>query len=207
VNLNWLKNLPSLQRNLIGGALVAIVLGLVVYFGYLPRAREVDTLKADLAQINSEVTIYQAKVKKLDTLLAENERLQRELTEMRRQLPEGHEVADLLKQVSDAGAGAGLVFRLWRPGPATVNASGLYQELPVEVEVAGGYHQVGVFFEKVAHLDRIVNVGDVEMKPDNTGGLITRLTATAFAAVPADYVPPDAQNQGKPGAKPRKKRT
>ena len=96
MNLNWLKNLPALQRNLIGGALVAIVLGLVVYFGYLPRSREVDSLKADLAQINSEVSIYQAKVKKLDELLAENDRLQRLLVEQRRQLPEEHEVADLL---------------------------------------------------------------------------------------------------------------
>lgn len=206
MNLNWLKNLPALQRNLIGGALVAIVLGLVVYFALLPRVRQVDSLKADLAQINSEVTIYRAKVKKLDALLAENERLQHQLAEMRRQLPEEHEVADLLKQVSDAGAGAGLVFRLWRPGATRVNDSGLYQELPVEVEVSGGYHQVGVFFEKVARLDRIVNIGDVQMQPDNAGGLVTHMTATAFAALPPDYVPPDAK-AGKPGAKRGKKRT
>ena len=205
MNLNWLKNLPALQRNLIGGALVAIALGLVVYFGYLPRAHEVDSLKADLAQINSEVSIYQAKVKKLDELLAENDRLQRQLVEQRRQLPEEHEVADLLKQVSDAGASAGLVFRLWRPSPPKINPSQLYQELPVEVEVAGGYHQVGVFFEKVARLDRIVNITDVQMAPDNTGGLVTKLTATAFAALPPDYVPPDPK-AAKPAGKQLKKR-
>jgi len=205
MNLNWLKNLPALQRNLIGGAVVAILLGLVVYFAYLPRAREVDSLKADLAQINSEVSIYQAKVKKLDDLLAENDRLQSQLIEQRRQLPEEHEVADLLKQVSDAGASAGLVFRLWRPGAPKINPSQLYQELPVEVEVSGGYHQVGVFFEKVAHLDRIVNITDVQMAPDNTGGLVTKLTATAFAALPPDYVPPDPK-AAKPAGKQLKKR-
>jgi type IV pilus assembly protein PilO len=186
VNLNWLKNLPAMQRNLIGGALVAIVLGLVVYFGYLPKAQRVDSLKADLAQINSEVTIYRAKVKKLDDLLAENKRLQERLAEQRRQLPEQNEVADLLRQVTEAGAGAGLEFRLWRPGSPTANPSGLYLELPVAVEVSGTYHQVGVFFEKVAQLDRIVNISDIEMQPEKGGGLVATFTATAFAALPPE---------------------
>jgi type IV pilus assembly protein PilO len=191
VNLNWLKNLPALQRNILGGALVFVALSAMVYFAYLPRARQVDSLKADLAQLGSEVAIYQAKVKKLDELLRENKRLQHQLAEQRRQLPEGHEVAELLKQVSDAGVGAGLVFRLWRPGAPVANPSGLYQELPVQVEVAGGYHQLGVFFERVAHLDRIVNITDLRLAPGQGGALTTQLTAKAFATLPPDQVPDD----------------
>lgn len=199
MNAAWLKNMPPLQRNLIGGALVLVVLALVVYFGYLPKADQVDKLQDELAQLNSEVTIYRAKVKKLDELLAENDRLQHQLAEQRRQLPEQNEVADLLKQVSDAGARSGLVFRLWRPGKPAANPSGLYLELPVEVEVSGSYHQVGVFFEKVAHLDRIVNISDVRMSPDTGGGLVATFTATAFAALP-----PDQAEAAEGGTQPKK---
>jgi type IV pilus assembly protein PilO len=185
MNMNWLKNLPPLQRNLIGGFVVLLVLGLTVYFVHVPKVQRIGALKGELAQLGSEVSIYQAKVKRLDELMAENDRLQHLLAEQRRQLPEQHEVADLLEQVSDAGTRSGLVFRLWRPGPAVPHESGLYQSLPVQVEVWGGYHQLGVFFEKVAHLDRIVNIGDLKMAPEKGGGggLTTQFTATAFAAL------------------------
>jgi type IV pilus assembly protein PilO len=189
MNMNWLKNLPPLQRNLIGGFVVLLVLSLTVYFIHAPKVRRIGALQTELAQLGSEVTIYQAKVKRLDELLAENERLQHLLAEQRRQLPEQHEVADLLEQVSDAGTRSGLVFRLWRPGPAKPHESGLYQSLPVQVEVGGGYHQLGVFFEKVAHLDRIVNIGNLNMAPDKKdGSLTTQFTATAFAALSPEQV-------------------
>jgi Tfp pilus assembly protein PilO len=189
MNMNWLKNLPPLQRNLIGGFVVFLVLALTVYFIHVPKVRRIGALQTELAQLGSDVSIYQAKVKRLDELKVENERLQHLLAEQRRQLPEQHEVADLLEQVSDAGARSGLVFRLWRPGPAKPHESGLYQSLPVQVEVGGGYHQLGVFFEKVAHLDRIVNIGNLDMKPDKKGGgLSTQFTATAFAALSPEQV-------------------
>lgn len=189
MNMNWLKNLPPLQRNLIGGFVVFLVLALTVYFVHVPKVQRIGALQTELAQLGSDVSIYQAKVKRLDELKVENERLQHLLAEQRRQLPEQHEVADLLEQVSDAGARSGLVFRLWRPGPAKPHESGLYQSLPVQVEVGGGYHQLGVFFEKVAHLDRIVNIGDLDMKPDKkSGGLTTQFTATAFAALSPEQV-------------------
>jgi len=183
MNMNWLKNLPPLQRNLVGGFVVFLALALTVYFVHVPKVQRIGALQGELAQLGGEVSIYQAKVKRLDELVAENDRLQHLLAEQRRQLPEQHEVADLLEQVSDAGARSGLVFRLWRPGPAVPHESGLYQSLPVQVEVGGGYHQLGVFFEKVAHLDRIVNIGTLKMAPDKGGDLTTQFTATAFAAL------------------------
>lgn len=185
MNMNWLKNLPALQRNLLGGFVVLLILGLTVYFIHVPKVQRIADLRAEMAALGSEVSIYQAKVKRLDELVAENDRLQHLLAEQRRQLPEEHEVSELLEQVSDAGARSGLVFRLWRPGPAKPHESGLYQSLPVQVEVGGGYHQVGVFFEKVAHLDRIVNISNLDMGPDKKKGdsLTTKFTATAFAAL------------------------
>ena len=183
--MNWLKNLKPGQRNLIGAGLVIMVIVLLGNMVYLPKQRQISVLKADLAQVNSEVTIFQTKVKKLDQLLAENERLKKLLNQQRQQLPEEHEVASLLKQVTDLGAQAGLVFKLWRPGGVTPAASGLYQELPVQVEVTGSYHQVGIFFEQVASLDRIVNISNVKIDRDPNGhGLLTKFTATAFAAPP-----------------------
>ncbi|MBI5137659.1 MAG: type 4a pilus biogenesis protein PilO [Nitrospirae bacterium] len=183
--MNWLRKLSRGRRNALGAGVVLLVAVLVANLVYLPRQRQIGTLEADVAQINSELTIYQAKVRKLDTLLTENERLGRLLEEQRQQLPEEQEVANLLKQVTDLGTQAGLVFRLWRPGAAVPAESGMYQELPVQVEVTGSYHQVGLFFEQVAGLSRIVNISNVMISPDTGGGgMLAKFTATAFAAPP-----------------------
>jgi type IV pilus assembly protein PilO len=194
MNMKWLQNLKPLQRNLLVGGVVLMMAVLVANMVYLPKKEKIEQLTTDLAQLNSEVTIYSAKVKHLDRLLAENARLKAQLEEQRQQLPEQHEVADLLKQVTDLGAQSGLIFRLWRPGAAVPSSTGLYQELPVQVEVTGSYHQVGIFFEQVAGLNRIVNISDVKVARDTKGGdgLLTIFTATAFAAPPKPVEEADA---------------
>lgn len=185
--LKWLINMRPLHRNLAGGGVVLLAAILAGNFMIRPRVNQISGLKNDLNQLNSEVTVYRAKVKKLDELIEENKRLQGLLEQQKRQLPEQHEVEDLLKQITDAGARAGLIFKLWRPGQPVLDQSGLYQSLPVDVDVAGSYHQVGVFFENVAHLDRIVNISNINM----SGGakavgdvLSTRFQAVAFASPP-----------------------
>jgi len=185
MKMTWLLNLKPLQRNLLGCALVVMLAVLVVNMVYLPKQRQIGQLQVDLVQLNSEITIFSAKVKRLDALLRENAILKAQLEQQRQQLPEQHEVADLLKQVTDLGAQSGLIFRLWRPGASVPSSTGIYQELPVQVEVTGSYHQVGIFFEQVAGLNRIVNISDVQMSHDTKGdGLLAVFTATAFAAPP-----------------------
>ena len=39
-----------------------------------------------------------------------------------------------------------------------------YAEIPVKIEVTGSYHNVALFFEKVAKLSRIMNIKDVSIK-------------------------------------------
>ncbi len=183
--MNWLKNLGAMPRNLLGLGLVVMLAVLMANMVFMPKQRQLSVTKADLAQVNAEVTIFQTKVKKLDQLLAENQRLKKLLNQQRQQLPEQQEVANLLKQVTDLGAQSGLIFKLWRPGAVAPAPSGLYQELPVQVEVTGGYHQVGIFFEQIAGLDRIVNISEVKIDRDPNGqGLLAKFTATAFAAPP-----------------------
>jgi len=36
-----------------------------------------------------------------------------------------------------------------------------YAEIPVSIKVAGNYHNVGLFFDKVSRLSRIVNIKDI----------------------------------------------
>lgn len=53
-----------------------------------------------------------------------------------------------------------------QPGqpPAAGQAQEFYQEWPINVEVDGNYHNLGLFFDRVSRLSRLVNVGEVKIK-------------------------------------------
>jgi len=47
--------------------------------------------------------------------------------------------------------------------PAKAGGEAFYDEIPVEVQILGGYHNTALFFERVARLPRIVNIEDIVM--------------------------------------------
>lgn len=195
-----IKNLTPKQRKIAGGVIIALTFLLAGNFLVRPQITRISELKAEVTQLSGELAIYQAKIKRLDQLIAENKRLQGLLEQQKRQLPDTHEVDNLLKQVTDAGARSGMNFKLWRPGKPVQNPNGLYQELPVAVEVEGLYHQIGVFFEFIGQLDRIVNVKDMNLTPVKEGDAHLKATFTTVAfAAPAPAPPADAN--AKPGNK------
>jgi type IV pilus assembly protein PilO len=73
----------------------------------------------------------------------------------------------------------------------------------VDVEVAGGYHSVAMFFDRISKLRRIVNVVDIKMgsaKIDRNRVVIqTTFKAVAFALLPGGV--PAQPPQKKKGAK------
>jgi Tfp pilus assembly protein PilO len=68
---------------------------------------------------------------------------------------------DLLRKVTAAGQQSGVEFQLFKP-QAPVN-QGFYSDNPIEVRIKGGFHQTGVFLSRLANLNRIVNVSDMNM--------------------------------------------
>jgi type IV pilus assembly protein PilO len=206
LNLNAIKALPAYQKALMGGILVVAVVALFFVFIAKPKIDAIKTLEQQIAQLNNDIQINQAKARRLDELKRENAELAHQLAVLKEQLPPESEIASLLKQVSDLGIKTGLDFKLWRPSERRPGASGLYTEIPVDVEVAGGYHAVAAFFDRIGKLPRIVNVSGLKMtnpKTDKSRLMIqTTFRATAFAAMAAAAQPPAAPPTAKkPGGK------
>jgi len=195
MNLDFIKNLPPYQKMLALGLVVILIVAMFFWFFYLPKNNQIVGLQNDIAKLQGEISINRAKVEKLDQLKRENAELEAQLAQKKEQLPPEAEVASLLKQVSDLGLRVGLDFKLWKPQPKKENSSGLYSEIPVDVEIGGGYHTIATFFDSVSKLPRIVNITNIKM--GNTHVERGRLTiqtafvATAFAA--AEPKPPEAQ--------------
>ena len=93
-----------------------------------------------------------------------------------RQLPNTTEVPDLLVDITQAGLGRGLEFKLFRPEKE--QPKDFYAEMPISVEVRGSYHELALFISDVAALPRIVTFGDINI---NSSGKDSKLTMSAKA--------------------------
>jgi type IV pilus assembly protein PilO len=187
LNTDSFKALPGYQKVVLAAIPVIALLAAFAYFVYIPKNTEIAALQEEIAQISNEIAVNQAKVRRLEELKRENVELAKQLARLKEQLPPESEVATLLKQVSDLGIKTGLDFKLWKPSDRRPGASGLYTEIPVEVEVAGNYHAVAAFFDRIGKLPRIVNVSGLKMansKLEKDRLMIqTTFRATAFAAI------------------------
>jgi type IV pilus assembly protein PilO len=108
------------------------------------------------------------------------------------QLPEENEVSTLLKQTSDLCIASGLKVQLWKPEKRKTHPSGIVYEIPVKVELAGGYHNLGYFFGSITKLNRIVNITDFKLtnpKPDKGVAVMKiEFTAMTFSSVPEEEI-------------------
>lgn len=193
---------------------LAAIIGIFIYFIYIPKNNEMTALNGEMEKLDADIRFNEAKAARIEELKRENIKLQKQLADLKDQLPPEAEVAPLLKQVSDLGIQTGLRFKLWKPTDKKPNSSGLYIEIPVNVEVAGGYHAVATFFDRIGHLPRIVNIANLKMSSAKSEGgrmmIQTTFDAVAFAAVPTGF---EGEKAGlkkapmKPGVKPGAKGT
>jgi type IV pilus assembly protein PilO len=155
-------DLPAKQRFLIyGGGIVLIVL-LYIFLFHLPRSGEMKTKQDRILSLREERAKLQELLKDRDKAKAEILQIEGRFNGVKAQLPEQKEIPELLRQVSNLGRDSGLEVTLFRQKEEVL--LDLYAEVPVEMAVRGGYHQIALFFDKVRHLDRIVNVSDLSLK-------------------------------------------
>ncbi|MBI1824322.1 MAG: type 4a pilus biogenesis protein PilO [Nitrospirae bacterium] len=138
-------------------------------------------------------------MKRLAELKKEMEEVQRELALKKDQLPPETEAAQLLKEAERLGNKVGLNIKLWRPGGRRVNPSGLYVELPVDVEYLGSYHEFGMFFDQISKFKQVVNISNLKVGTARVekGKLVEPVTfiATAFASVDKKEAPPQPEKK------------
>ncbi len=208
-----LKNVPSWAKGVITVVPSAIVAALVVFLLVMPKQKQIREFEGKIDKQNNEIAASQAKAARLDILKQENDRLLKRLEELKEQLPEEREITSLLKQVSDLGIGSGLEIKSWKPGQKIAHPSGIVEEIPVSVEFAGTYHDLGAFLSSLTRLNRIVNINDMKLTPQTgkaKGGAVPgsqlgiAFKASTFSAVPEQEMKlgeSDTTSKGKAGQK------
>lgn len=105
--------------------------------------------------------------------------LERDLDLALKQLPNRKQFEDLLQDISTAGKKVGVTIKsIDRDDEIRRD---FYAEVPFKIELEGTYHDLARFFEMVANLPRIVNMGGLEIRVASESRQATRLKVIGMA--------------------------
>ncbi|MGH8198607.1 MAG: type 4a pilus biogenesis protein PilO [Steroidobacteraceae bacterium] len=155
------------------GILIVLVLTttlLVWYFVWGESGNRPELLKAEAEQKSLWATFdqKQRKAANLEAYRQQLAEIERTFGAMLRQLPGRTEVPSLLVDISQTGLAAGLQERLFQPGGES--KMDFYAELPIKIQLTGGFHEFGLFVSGIAALPRIVTLHDLEITRGSTRG-------------------------------------
>jgi type IV pilus assembly protein PilO len=159
INPNDLSSWPLLVK-IVGVGFVCVLILVVGYFAFIQgMLDEYDAAKRKEEGLRETYLNKKALAINLPAYKQQMEEMQQTFGSLLRQLPNSTEVPELLVDITQAGLGRGLEFVLFKPEKESPKE--FYAELPISIEVRGGYHELAGFVSDVAALPRIVTFGDV----------------------------------------------
>jgi type IV pilus assembly protein PilO len=137
-----------------------------VFLSYKPQYEEINKLKGELKKVQAERDKARKRAGELKKIQKQVKEAEEDFNIAKKALPESEEIPSLLTNISHAGQDAGLEFLLFKPDRMKKTDDNIfYEEIPISIEVLGGYHNTLLFFYKVARLNRIVTIKDIKMIP------------------------------------------
>jgi type IV pilus assembly protein PilO len=216
---NPLTKLPLVGQLGISAVVAAIIGGVFYWQFWGPMVEQETAKTAEWTALQSDIRSLEVTANKLQEFQREVALREAKLETLKRILPADKETPELMKKVNSLAVQSSLLIKKFTPGavvnkefpmepvpgqkpgtpgqpapapgPKTAGAQAneYYQEWPISVDVEGTYHNLGLFFDRVGRLSRLVNVGGLRVKnqatprPSNT--IQVSCTATTFVYVEA----------------------
>ncbi len=222
---------PIAKLPLIGQLVLSLFLGIAVcglfYWLKFGDMLDEETQKtAQLGTLKEEIRALEVTKNKLSEFRAEVEQRKQRLEVLKRILPADKETPELMKKVQYLATQSNLTIKKFTPGPtvsrqfdvppsagakpaapqpgakpAAAPSEDTYQEWPINVELEGTYHSLGMFLDRVSRLSRLVNVGNLKLAAQSQPKLGKTITINCVATT---YVYVEAPRPGgaAPGAQP-----
>jgi type IV pilus assembly protein PilO len=164
-----------------------VVLGGVSIYGFYTfyvadLSAELTLKRTHLAALRTDINKGVATARRLGEFQSQVTDLEHRLDALKNVLPEQKDVADTLRRIQGLATQSNL--SLLRFTPSAQKQQPLYLEVPYQLIADGSFHNLGLFFDRVAKFQRIINVSDISIaaKPrqDPNSTITATLTATTF---------------------------
>lgn len=177
--IDKIEKLSKLYRLLISAGIFLVFIGVAVFLFYMPKYETIANLEKELAKLDKELQAAKSNAKDLKKFQQKMKDAEDQFKIVMKSLPEKEEIPSLLTSISDSGKDSGLEFLLFQPKGEV--QKDFYAEIPVTMKVNGNFHNIAIFFDRVARLSRVVNIRDISMKPAKGNlSLTTSCTAVTY---------------------------
>jgi len=171
------------------------------YWYYVQGAQDtIATQQKKLDGMLAEAAKANATARQLKGFQSQVAELTARLDNLRAVLPEEKDVGDLLRRLQTLATQSNLTIRGFKPAPIVQKQT--HAEWPIQLELDGTYHNLGLFFDRVSKFPRIINVATVRIKakdkPQPGSTITASCTATTYVLVEAPA--PKAGAAKKPAA-------
>jgi type IV pilus assembly protein PilO len=161
LSIDSIIKLPTPKKVFILMGILCVITGIYFYTFFLPQRDELRLKKDELSKFIKELNESRAIARDLEKFKGQVKKLNEELDSALTQLPNEKEIPEILKTISSLGKDSNLEFTLFRP--KSEEPQQFYAKVPIELIALGSYHNMGIFFDKVSKLSRIINVVDFNM--------------------------------------------
>ena len=172
-------------------SLLVIVIMLVSYFYFFlkPKAAVLREILPEAAALDKEVMETGKLISNIDDFKKEISKLKKEVGQYETKLPTEKEITSILNQLSALASQEQVkIIGIRELGITRDDAEEkerAYKEVPIEIEMKSGYHQLGRFINKIESSDRLMKIESLEINSNyqNLTEHTVKLVISSFVLV------------------------
>ncbi len=161
------------NRKLVIYGIITLCLLIANYALFLkPTMASLAKTTPKLRRLQRELTTRQNAVANIPRYKAQIEEMREKLSSQKKRLSTKQEISSLLKRLSEIAKDSGVKILSIKPHPVIAGqqrdtGSGTYQKYPISIKAVCGYHQLGIFLNKLENADTFMRVSDIKITADN----------------------------------------
>ncbi|MEX0892047.1 MAG: type 4a pilus biogenesis protein PilO [Gemmatimonadota bacterium] len=198
---------PKKQQILLIGLVPLLIFVGWYYFLRPGKVIEIETLETQVADLESKNITTQGRINQLggQGIQAQVELVQEHIRMLEGLIPESEEVSGLIHRVTELTNEAGLNFVGISPVSIPAEEPGYYSKQLYDVEVSGGYHQIGYLLSRIGSMERIITPIELQLARSTEEAPEGEAIVTAEFKIQTYVLPPPqavAEPQGGTGDAP-----
>jgi len=160
-------------------ALAAAGVAAFYYLYAIPAQDEIAQQQLKLNSLRADINKGMATARKLPQFRAQVADLQNRLDGLQSVLPDEKDFGDLLRNLQTLAVQSNLTIRVFKPAPVITKQ--LHAEWPINIELDGTYHNLGLFFDRISRFSRIINIGNIVLKAKDKAEQNTTISVACVA--------------------------
>ena len=153
-------------------AAVAVILAAFFYYNTLLKAQlaRIKELSPQIRDMNLKISNAERELSNIAAYKKQYDTLKLKIENYKKRFPYENEIPALLEHLSKTAKDSGvkiLAIKPVNPDAKTrqelQQSGGLFLEMPIKIEASSGYHQLGVFINKLENSERFVKVNDFKI--------------------------------------------